>query len=97
MVVCVSCMPRFKPWHAVADPGVPTVIFAGLVVFGGDLVFGITGFGASPITIPLLVHVLPLTFVLPLAAVLDLGSALMLGFHTRRQADTRELLALVPA
>jgi uncharacterized protein len=34
--------------------------------------------------------------VLPLAALLDLGSALALGFHTRQQADTRELLTLVP-
>jgi uncharacterized membrane protein YfcA len=66
------------------------------VIFAGYLIFGVTGFGASPITIPVLVHVLPLAFVLPLAALLDLGSALPLGFHTRRQADTRELLTLVP-
>jgi uncharacterized protein len=67
-----------------------------LVIFAAYLVFGITGFGASPITIPVLVHLLPLAFVLPLAALLDLGSALVLGFHTRRQADSRELLTLVP-
>src|SRR5258708_15718610 len=60
------------------------------------MVFGVTGFGASPITIPVLVHVLPLNFVLPLAALLDLASALALGFHTRGRADTRELLTLVP-
>ncbi|MGH7301903.1 MAG: sulfite exporter TauE/SafE family protein [Candidatus Rokuibacteriota bacterium] len=66
------------------------------MIFAGYLVFGVTGFGASPITIPLLAHVLPLVFVLPLASLLDLGSALALGFHTRRQADTRELLTLVP-
>jgi uncharacterized membrane protein YfcA len=30
-----------------------------LVIFVGYLVFGITGFGASPITIPVLVHLLP--------------------------------------
>jgi uncharacterized membrane protein YfcA len=69
---------------------------AALVVFAGYLVFGVTGFGASPITIPVLAQVLPLTLVLPLAALLDLGSAVALGVHTRRQADTRELLALVP-
>jgi uncharacterized protein len=67
-----------------------------LVIFGAYLVFGITGFGASPITIPVLVHFLPLAFVLPLAALLDFGSALALGFHTRRQADSREILTLVP-
>jgi len=67
-----------------------------LVVFAGYLVFGVTGFGASPITIPLLVHFLPVTFVVSLAALLDLGSALALGVRTRRQADTRELLMLAP-
>jgi uncharacterized protein len=72
------------------------LILVALVVFAGYLVFGVTGFGASPITIPVLVHVLPLVFVLPLAAILDLGSGLALGFHTRQQADTRELLTLVP-
>ena len=73
-----------------------TLIFVALVIVAGYIIFGVTGFGASPITIPLLVHVLPLTFVLPLAAILDLGSALALGFHTRRQAHGRELLTLVP-
>jgi hypothetical protein len=68
-----------------------------LVIFAGYLIFGVTGFGASPITIPILVHVLPVTFVLPLAALLDLSSGLALGFHTRRQADTRELMWLVPS
>jgi len=67
-----------------------------LVIFAGYLVFGVTGFGASPITIPVLVHALPLTFVLPLAAILDLGSGLALGVHTRKHAATRELLTLVP-
>ena len=73
-----------------------TLVVVALVIFVGYTVFGATGFGASPITIPVLAHVLPLTFVLPLAALLDLGSGLVLGFHTRWQADTRELLTLVP-
>jgi uncharacterized protein len=72
------------------------LILVALVVFAGYLVFGLTGFGASPITIPVLVHVLPLTFVLALAAILDLGSALVLGLRTRREADVRELAVLVP-
>lgn len=72
------------------------LILAAVVVFAGYVVFGVTGFGASPITIPVLAQVLPLTFVLPLTAVLDLGSAVALGLHTRRQADARELVALVP-
>ena len=72
------------------------LILVGFVVFAGYMVFGVTGFGASPITIPVLVHLLPLTFVLALAAILDLSSALVLGARTRQQADARELAALVP-
>ena len=83
---------------SVADvTGSPELLFVvPVVVFVAYFVFGITGFGASPITIPVLVHLLPLTFVLALAALLDLGSALALGFHTRQHADTRELATLVP-
>src|SRR5262252_2800585 len=73
-----------------------TLIVVVLVIFVGYTIFGATGFGASPLTIPVLAHVLPLTFVLALAAVLDLTSGLTLGFHTRRQADTRELFMLLP-
>jgi uncharacterized membrane protein YfcA len=72
------------------------LLVAAVVIFAGYVVFGVTGFGASPITIPVLVHFLPLILVLPLAALLDFSSALGLAFHTRRQADTRELLTLVP-
>jgi uncharacterized membrane protein YfcA len=67
-----------------------------VVVFVAYSIFGATGFGASPLTVPVLAHVLPLTFVLSLAALLDLSSGLALSFHTRRQADTRELLTLLP-
>jgi uncharacterized protein len=76
--------------------GPAALILAALVIVAGYIVFGVTGVGASPITIPLLVHIFPLTFVLPLAALLDLGSASVLGFHTRRSAEVRELLTLVP-
>jgi len=73
-----------------------TLVILALVIFVGYTVFGATGFGASPITIPVLVHVLPLPFVLSLAALLDLASGVALGLHTRRQAATRELATLVP-
>jgi uncharacterized membrane protein YfcA len=76
------------------EPGALLVV--ALVIFAGYLIFGVTGFGASPITIPVLAHVLPLVVVLPLAALLDLASGLALGLPTRRQAATRELLTLVP-
>src|SRR5258706_16116045 len=75
---------------------VHTLFPAALIVFAGYTVFGVTGFGASPITVPVLAHFLPLPFVLSLAAALDLGSAAALGVHTKKQADVRELLVLAP-
>ena len=73
-----------------------TLLPAAVIVFIGYLVFGVTGFGASPITVPMLAHFLPVPFVLSLAAALDLGSAAVLVLHTREQADVRELLVLMP-
>jgi len=75
---------------------IEALVVAIIVVFVGYVVFGVTGFGASPLTVPLLAHVLPLTFVLSLAAILDLASGLALGIHTRRQANRGELLVLIP-
>jgi uncharacterized protein len=73
-----------------------TLIGALAIVFVGYVVFGVTGFGASPITVPLLALFLPLTFVLPLAGLLDLASSLALGVHTRKDANRGELLVLIP-
>jgi len=36
-----------------------TVIVVALVIYIGYTLFGATGFGASPITIPVLAHLLP--------------------------------------
>jgi hypothetical protein len=69
-----------------------------LVIFAAYLVFGITGFGASPITIPVLVHLLPLACVLPLVALLDLGSALVaLALGAGVWVGHRAHLRLAPA
>src|SRR5215470_17439999 len=89
-VVC-STMAHSETYHGAMTIAPETLILVALVVF-----VGYTIFGASPITIPVLAHVLPLTFVLSLAALLDFTSGLVLGFHTRRQAHTRELLTLIP-
>ena len=65
-------------------------------VFAGYVVFGATGFGAAPITIPVLAHFLPLPAVLGITTLLDFGSGVALGFHTRREAERRELALLIP-
>src|SRR5260370_17838309 len=52
------------------------------IAFLGALVFGITGFGAALVTIPLATHLLPLKFALALFAISDLSTALRRAFAT---------------
>jgi len=77
------------------DPARDTESSLGVVIFVGYTIFGATGFGASPITIPSW-RISSADLRALLAALLDLSSGLALGFHTHRRADTRELLTLLP-
>lgn len=64
--------------------------------FAGSVIFGLTGFGAALITIPLATHVVPLPFALALFAVMDLGNAFRIGFESPRNAVRAEWMRLVP-
>jgi uncharacterized membrane protein YfcA len=66
------------------------------VIGFGYVVFGLTGFGASLFTVPVLSHLFPLPLVLALAALLDLAGAISVGIHGRREAAMHELKLLVP-
>ena len=66
------------------------------IAFLGALVFGITGFGAALVTIPLATHLVPLKFALALFAISDLAMALRVGFENPRNAVRAEWLRLVP-
>ena len=66
------------------------------IAFLGALVFGITGFGAALITIPLATHFVPLPFALALFAVSDLAMALSVGLENPRNAVRAEWMRLVP-
>lgn len=68
----------------------------GAIGFLGALVFGITGFGSSLITIPLATHFVPLEFALALFALMDLGSAFGVGLENPRNAVRAEWQRLVP-
>ena len=75
----------------------PAGTVAGLaIIVTGYTLFGLTGFGASLITIPVLSHFYPLPFVLVIAGLLDLGSGMALGLRHRRDAAVSELRWLVP-
>ena len=75
----------------------PVATLAGIaIVATGYTLFGVTGFGASLITIPVLSHFYPLPFVLVVAGLLDLGSGLVLGVRHRRDAAIGEIRWLIP-
>lgn len=65
--------------------------------FLGSVVFGITGFGAALITIPLATHLVPLPFALALFVLMDLANAFRIGFENPRHALRGEWARLVPA
>ena len=66
------------------------------IAFLGALIFGLTGFGAALVTIPLASHVVPLQFALALFALADLVSALRVGLESPKTAVRGEWTRLVP-
>lgn len=74
-----------------------TLAIAALIVAAAYVVFGISAFGASLITVPALSHFYPLDFVLPVCVLLDVSAALALGTRFSRDADKSELKWMAPA
>ena len=72
------------------------LLVAPLIVIAGYVVLGLSGFGATIITVPILAHFLPVSFLVPLMVLLDLGSTLFLGRHGREHVSKEELKVLVP-
>jgi uncharacterized protein len=68
----------------------------GAIAFLGALIFGLTGFGAALVTIPLASHIVPLPFALALFALTDLVSALRVGLEQPANAVRGEWVRLVP-
>ena len=76
------------PWTALTG--------VGLIVLLAYTVYGITGFGASIVAIPLLAHFLPLRFAVPMMLVFDLFAGVLLGLKNRKHLDRAEVLRLLP-
>ena len=72
-------------------------LIAPLVVFAGYVAFGISGFGATILIVPVLAQFLPLKFVVPLLVLLDLAAALMMRANKATQArDLGEIRWMLP-
>jgi len=64
--------------------------------FAGSVVFGITGFGAALVTVPLATHFVPLPFALALFVLMDLANSARIGFENPRNAVKSEWTRMVP-
>ena len=73
-----------------------TIVWAGCIITAAYVVYGLTGFGASIVAIPLLALFFPLRFAVPMMVVFDLGAGLILGWRGRGRIETTELRRLIP-
>jgi hypothetical protein len=73
-----------------------TLIATPLIGLLAYIILGISSFGSALVTIPLLVHFLPLQTVVPLAVLVDFLATATTGIRFREDAETAELKFLVP-
>lgn len=71
-------------------------VVLGATVAGAYTVFGLTGFGAAMVAVPILVQFLPLHFVVPMLLLLDFITTTMVGLRNRASVSRAELLRLLP-
>ena len=76
-----------SPWLWVVAPA---------VIVAGYLVFGLSGFGSTIITVPILAHFLPISYLVPLLALIDCVTATFVGRTNREHLARDELKALLP-
>lgn len=81
---------------ALADLSPWLLVVAPLVVILGYTVFGLSGFGSTAITVPILAHFLPVSYLVPMMALLDIGCSLIVGTANREHVSKAELMWLVP-
>src|SRR6218665_2001772 len=60
-------------------------------------VFGMTGFGAAMVAVPILVHILPLEFAVPLILLMDIVATVSVALKSRRHVVLAELRRLLPS
>jgi len=71
-------------------------IVAPLVIIVAYTVFGLSGFGSTVISVPILAHWLPISFLVPLMVLLDMTSAGFLGGRDRQHVAASELKRIIP-
>ena len=77
-----------------ADYGMLAML--GAIAFAGAFIFGMTGFGAALLTIPLATHLVSLPFALAMFALLDCTSAWRIGLADPKNTVKAELKRMLP-
>jgi uncharacterized membrane protein YfcA len=71
-------------------------VLALLIIFGAYFIFGISGFGSSIISVPLLVLMYPLQSVVPMMVIIDICASIYVGKKSSQDANLKELKWLFP-
>lgn len=74
----------------------PDLTWAALVVFGGYVVLGLTGFGSALVIVPLLTWQWPLSHVVALTQLLDLPACLLHSILNLKQVRWGEIRRMLP-
>jgi uncharacterized protein len=74
-----------------------TLVAVPLVGLLAYIILGISGFGSALVTIPLLVHFLPLQSVVPLVVTVDFLATASNGLRFREQVEVDELKLVIPS
>ena len=78
---------QLSPWLLLVAP---------LVIVVAYTVFGLSGFGSTVISVPILAHFLPVAYLVPLMALLDLASAAWIGGSNREHVSRAEVKRIIP-
>jgi uncharacterized membrane protein YfcA len=73
-----------------------TLFFLAVIVVCAYSVFGITGFGAAMVAVPISSHFVPLTVIVPVILLTDLVATLTVGLKNWRKLNIIELLRIAP-
>lgn len=71
-------------------------LVAPLTIVFAHTVFGMSGFGSTIISVPILANWLPLVYLVPLMALFDLIAAVFIGGANRRKVSAPELKRIMP-
>ena len=78
---------QVSPWLWVVAP---------IVIIVAYTVFGLSGFGSTVISVPILAHWLPISFLVPLMVLLDMSCAGFIGRRDRVHVAKPELKRIIP-